>query len=213
MPPVSRRALIKTAILAGTASIFSRSLHAQTLTPTPDETPGPFYPNVPQQDKDFDMTSIAGKQGVAKGQLIQVEGQVLNTEGKPLSNAVVDIWQANAAGRYRHQFDNSAAPLDENFQGWTLGNADSNGRFVLKTIMPGAYAVNRQWQRPPHIHFKISQPGYVTLTTQMYFPDQPLNAVDFLINSKPRSQRSLMITQAIAGQKDRYFYQVVLKKA
>jgi len=105
----------------------------------------------------------------------------------------VDIWQANAAGRYAHERDPNPAPLDPNFQGWAILKTDGEGRYRFKTIKPGAYPVSENWTRPPHIHFKVSRRGYREITTQMYFEDEPLNNVDNLLNELPDDLRPTLI--------------------
>ncbi len=182
---------------------------------TPKETAGPFYPITPQKDKDFDLTRIEGKTVLATGEAIFVEGSVVNTAGEPIEDVTVELWQANAAGRYAHPHDTNPAPLDPNFQGWAIARSGQQGEFRFKTIMPGAYAVSSSWSRPPHIHYKISKRGYVELTTQMYFQGHPLNQKDLLINRKTESEQRLMIAKKVSGEGgiDTYQYQIVLEKA
>lgn len=124
----------------------------------------------------------------AQGQLIRVAGRILDEDGRPVPNAVVEIWQANAAGRYRNPLDQRDAPLDPNFIGNGRTRADRDGRYEFFTIKPGAYPVpdSGYWWRPPHIHFSVF--GWSSLSrvvTQMYFPGDPLNAMDRLILSIP----------------------------
>ena len=132
-------------------------------------------------------------------------------DGAPVAGAVVDVWQANAAGRYAHERDPNPAPLDPNFQGWAIITADDEGRFRFKTIKPGAYPVGGGWTRPPHIHFKVARRGYREITTQMYFPGEPLNDVDRLIADVPAEKRSAMFATA-TDTEGTLFYNVVLAK-
>jgi protocatechuate 3,4-dioxygenase beta subunit len=123
MKTISRRKLIQLSLLGSLASTLgvSRSFaKALALMPTPDETEGPFYPVKNQKDKDADLTQIERHSGVAHGQHIIVSGQVQDITGHPVANAVLDIWQADANGRYRHPRDSNKARLDENFQGWAV---------------------------------------------------------------------------------------------
>jgi len=122
-----------------------------------------------------------------------VEGQVLDEAGKPVPGALVDIWQANAAGRYDHEDDPALAPLDPNFQGWGMVKTDDQGRYAFTTIKPGAYSVDAEWSRPPHIHFKVSRRGYHELTTQMYFAGESLNETDRLLRDVPEDRRGLLV--------------------
>ena len=168
---------------------------------------------IAQKDKDFDLTKIEGKQGVAKGKIIIVRGQVLDTDGKPVEDATVDLWQANAAGRYNHPHDTNKAPLDPDFQGWAIVQSGKDGVFRFKTIYPGAYPATDAWTRPPHIHFKISKKGYIEITTQMYFPGEELNDSDLLLNRKSEEERKLMIASSVKDKPEAYEYNIVLQKA
>lgn len=210
MKKPQRRTLIKKGLIGGAIVLLSDVLYAKE--PTPKEVKGPFYPIEAQKDKDFDLTRISGRNGVALGQPVYIEGRVLDTENMPIENATVDIWQANAAGRYRHPHDMNDAPLDPNFQGWAIVQSGKNGAFRFKTIIPGAYPVSDKWSRPPHIHFKVTKIGYVEIVTQMYFPDQKLNAHDLLLNHKSKKQQELMIASKDKGRSNVLQYNIVLKK-
>lgn len=205
----NRRTILK-GILAGLPlSLFSRVLRAES--PTPSETEGPFYPVHGQKDKDFDLTKVKGNEGVAKGKVIVVEGRVLDTKGRPVEDAVVDLWQANAAGRYRHYRDPNQAQLDPNFQGWAVVKSGREGRFRFKTIFPGVYPASAEWMRPPHIHFKVSKANYIALTTQMYFPNEKLNDSDLLLMQKSNEEIALMIAKKEDGSSETYTYNIVLQ--
>jgi len=108
---------------------------------TPTESAGPFYPVVAQKDKDFDLTKVDGKEVDALGKHIVIHGSVVDTQGNPVEGATVDLWQANAAGKYAHPHDSNPAPIDENFQGWAIVPSGVNGDFRFKTVMPGIYPV------------------------------------------------------------------------
>jgi protocatechuate 3,4-dioxygenase beta subunit len=192
-------------------AMISGLVHAKA--PTPRETEGPFYPLYPQKDKDFDLTQVAGRSGVAKGRVIIIQGQVLDTEGRAIEDATVDLWQANAAGRYRHPRDRNTAPLDPNFQGWAIVKSGREGRFQFKTIFPGIYPASAEWMRPPHIHFKVSKRGFTGLTTQMYFPGQKLNDSDLLLMQKSDAEAARMIAKRTDAAVETYVYQIVLAKA
>lgn len=215
MKTISRRKLIQLSLLGGIASALgSRSSFGKVLAlmPTPDETEGPFYPAKDQNDKDADLTQIEGHTGVAHGQHIIVSGQVRDIGGHPVANVVLDIWQADANGRYRHPRDPNKAKLDENFQGWAVIQTGDKGFFRFKTVMPGAYPASGNWIRPPHIHLKISKPGYRALTTQMYFPDEKHNKTDLLLNAKSAAEKSAMIAKNVGQQGNLliYEYNIVL---
>ena len=160
---------------------FVRALaKSGSLVPTPAQTAGPFYPAPRPLEQDMDLTLLAGHKERAQGQVIHLAGRVLDASGKPLRNATVEIWQANARGRYDHPRDINPAPLDPNFQGFGVQTTDAEGRYRFKTIKPGAYPmnpVNPDAVRPPHIHFDVAR-GKTHLVTQMYFPGERLNADD-----------------------------------
>jgi protocatechuate 3,4-dioxygenase beta subunit len=186
----------RTIILAGAgiaASAAAATVVAAASTPTPANPEGPFYPKHQQLDKDTDLTLVEGRAERARGQVIRVEGRVLDEAGQPVQGALVDIWQANAQGRYQHEDDPATAPLDPNFQGWGMVKTDEQGRYAFTTIKPGAYSVDGDWSRPPHIHFKISRRGYHELTTQMYFAGESLNDTDRLLRDVPEDRRGLLV--------------------
>ncbi len=150
---------------------------------------------------------------------ILVRGSVFDTRGQPLDDVLVDIWQANHFGRYSHPKDNSAAPLDPNFQGWGLTKTNAEGRYGLKTIKPGAYripAAGGFGQRCRHIHFKVSRPGFEDLTTQMYFDGDPLIDDDLVMAKTPPELRHLLIAHSTTDEVTRlslYRFDLVLVAA
>lgn len=105
----------------------------------------------------------------------------------------VDLWQATSTVRYRHPDESGQNPLDPNFQDRAIVPSGQDGGFRFKTVFPGAYSTGWGWTHPSHIHFKISKPGFRPLTTQMHFPDQPLNTKDYLLRRKNEAERKLMI--------------------
>lgn len=138
---------------------------------------------------------------LAIGQLIRIAGRVLDEDGRPVPGAIVELWQANAAGRYAHPIDRSAAPLDQNFRGHGRVRTDADGAYDFLTIRPGAYAVPVQetWWRPPHLHFSVFGPSCLSrLVTQMYFPGDPLNDIDRILQSIPdRAARDRMVARMV----------------
>ncbi|RSM81260.1 protocatechuate 3,4-dioxygenase subunit beta [Kibdelosporangium aridum] len=135
---------------------------------------------------DNDLT--AQHAGEPQGQRIIVHGRLLDGNGKPVPNSLVEIWQANAGGRYKHVRDRWPSPLDPNFDGVGRTLTDAEGRYTFTTIKPGAYP----WQnhdnawRPAHIHFSVFGRSFTQrLVTQMYFPDDPLFSQDPIFNSVP----------------------------
>ena len=212
----SRRGYLKAGIFLGLTGWISKLVAGDELAkllPTPKEIEGPFYPITPQKDKDFDLTKVEGQSGVAKGTIVIVEGKIVDIDGGPIENASVELWQANAAGRYSHPHDQNKAPLDPEFQGWAIVLSGKDGGFRFKTIIPGSYPADKDWDRPPHIHFKVTKLSYVELITQMYFPEQPLNEKDLLLKRKTIDEQKKMIAQKAKENKDSYQYQISLEKA
>jgi len=119
------------------------------------------------------------------GERIIISGRVLDEDGRPAPQTLVELWQANAAGRYQHKIDQHNAPLDPNFTGTGHTLTDAEGRFRFVTIKPGAYPWRNHanaW-RPAHIHFSVFGPAFATrLVTQMYFPGDPLLQFDPIFN-------------------------------
>ena len=150
------------------------------LKVTAEEIVGPYFPQHPLVASRDDLTIIPGHAARAVGQVVYLSGCVTDRRGQPVPNAELEIWQANAAGRYPHPADENTAPLDPNFDGHTKLITDLEGRWQIKTIKPGGYPVTPDWRRPPHIHFDIK--GRATrLVTQMYFEGEPLNEIDILL--------------------------------
>jgi protocatechuate 3,4-dioxygenase beta subunit len=136
--------------------------------------------------------------GEPLGQRIIVTGRVLDENARPVPNTVIEIWQANAAGRYIHSRDNWPAPLDPNFTGAGRVVSDAQGRYRYVTVRPGAYPWGNHhnaW-RPAHIHLSLLGPAFATrLVTQMYFPDDPLIALDPIANAVPMPYRDRMVSR------------------
>lgn len=148
--------------------------------------PGPAISLLNAEDADLTQSMATG--GEAIGERIIVTGRVLDEDGAPISNTLIEIWQANAAGRYRHRVDQHHAPLDPNFLGFGRCLTDADGSYQFVTIRPGAYpwANHENAWRPPHIHFSLFGVSWVSrLVTQMYFPGDPLQGLDPIFNSVP----------------------------
>lgn len=152
----------------------------QTLS----EMTGPRFGKASLQAGDVDMTRFA--EGEAIGERIVVAGRLLDEDGAPIRDALVEIWQANSAGRYVHSRDQHDAPLDPHFSGLGATVTDDEGRYRFLTIRPGAYPWRNHhnaW-RPAHIHFSLFGNAYAQrLVTQMYFPGDPLMPFDPVFNS------------------------------
>ncbi|WP_234729424.1 protocatechuate 3,4-dioxygenase subunit beta [Acidocella facilis] len=137
-----------------------------------------------------------------QGQRIVVSGRVLDENGRPVPNTVMEIWQANAAGRYIHSKDQWDAPIDPNFTGAGRVITDSEGRYRYVTIRPGAYpwGNHKNAWRPAHIHLSLLGPAFATrLVTQLYFPDDPLIEIDPIANAVPMPYRQRMVCRFDIG--------------
>ncbi len=166
------------------------------LPHTLSELTGPLYGQNPIGEADNDLTRHGA--GEPLGERIIVAGQVLDEDGRPVRRTLVEIWQANAAGRYIHSGDNHPAPLDPNFVGAGRAMTDDEGRYRFVTIKPGAYPWRNHhnaW-RPAHIHFSLFGSAFVSrLVTQMYFPNDPLLARDPILQSIPdREARERLVS-------------------
>ncbi len=153
------------------------------------------YGEVTLQDGDLSRQHVSEPQG----ERIIVAGRLMDEDGKPIPNALIEIWQANAAGRYAHKGDQHSAPLDPNFTGTGRALTDANGNYRFVTIKPGAYPWRNHanaW-RPAHIHFSLFGLGYLSrLVTQMYFPGDPLLSLDPIFNSVPNEKgRQSMVSK------------------
>lgn len=216
MKPINRRRALKATIIGSAASLLRPGEVLAKSAPTPPDIEGPFYPVTQQKDKDFDLTQVIGRKDKAKGKAITISGRVMDTNGNPLEDVMVELWQANTAGRYAHPRDTSKAELDPAFQGWAIVPSGKDGGFKFKTIKPGAYEAAKDWTRPPHIHFKASKFGFQPITTQMYFPEETkLNRVDGLLQRKSKANQALMIAKLVKkeGEDDSYEYNLILAVA
>ena len=185
---IRRRTVLRAAVsltLAGVAGVpVGGAAAGPALGPTPANALGPFYPAQTPADSDADLTQVAGHGGRAAGTILFVTGRVLDTRGVPLAGAELELWQANAFGRYHHPSDTDASgPLDPAFQGYGRLAADAEGRYRIKTIKPPPYS-----SRTPHIHFIVANGG-TRLTTQMFFEGEPMNERDVLYRYLNRDDR------------------------
>jgi protocatechuate 3,4-dioxygenase beta subunit len=176
-PPYAHAAYTSTALRAPRHSLL-------TLPGDLDLHRGPVFGERVVVATDRDLT-LQGS-GAPLGERITIEGRVLDRSGRAIAGSLVEIWQANASGRYAHATDDHAAPLDPNFTGYGRCVTDADGRYSFVTIRPGAYPWNNHanaW-RPAHVHFSLLGRGFVDrLVTQMYFPGDPLLAFDPIFKS------------------------------
>lgn len=158
---------------------------------------GPVYGEHDLEEFDNDLTRQHA--GEPLGERITVHGRLLDDAGRPIRNGLIEIWQANAAGRYHHEVDQHPAPLDPNFTGAGRVLTDDDGRYRFTTVKPGAYPWKNHpnaW-RPAHVHFSIFGRMFTQrLVTQMYFPGDPLFAYDPIFNSvRDPKARELLIAR------------------
>jgi protocatechuate 3,4-dioxygenase beta subunit len=168
---------------------------AQTLS----ELTGPVYGHDALGPLDDDLTKNGAVNGEPLGERIIVTGIVMDEDGHPVPNTLVEIWQTNAAGRYIHKVDQHNAPIDPNYFGAGRCMTDAAGRYRFITVRPGAYPWGNHangW-RPVHIHFSLFGPSFLTrLVTQMYFPGDPLLEFDPIFLGVPdRSARERLIAE------------------
>jgi protocatechuate 3,4-dioxygenase beta subunit len=163
--------------------------HPRIVVPqTTSELSGPVHARLGPADTDLTRQ----RAGEPIGERIILHGRVMDEDGRAVPGTLVEIWQANAAGRYAHGVDNHDAPLDPNFSGTGRAFTDAEGRYRFITIMPGRYPFGNHYNawRPAHIHFSLLGPNFLTrLVTQMYFPGDPLQAFDPIYLGVPAGVR------------------------
>jgi protocatechuate 3,4-dioxygenase beta subunit len=183
------------AVGAGAGLLSWSSLHALTLTAR--QTLGPFYPVVPPATLDNDLTRVAGIPEVAQGTITDLDGRLLDANGRPIRNARIEIWQCDANGRYRHPRERAARRADPGFQGFGHAYTDAEGHYRFRTIRPAPYP-----GRTPHIHYAVFAGDERLLVTQMYVQGDPGNGADFIYNRLSPEQRQTVtvpLVKAVEG--------------
>ncbi len=179
MPHVHHRRFVLGAGFAAvtlSTGALPRVARGAGLTPTPRQTEGPFYPVAIPADADNDLVKVAGRGAQAKGTLVQLQGRVLDVQGRPIAGSTVEIWQCDHQGHYLHPGDRG--PRDEGFQGYGRTVADAEGGYSFRTIKPVPYP-----GRTPHIHVAVLTPNRPKLVTQIYVAGDPQNARDGIYRS------------------------------
>ncbi len=189
---VSRRYLLASGASATIAWASPKGeVHAQSvpLAPTPRQATGPFYPVDWTGDADGDLVRVTGAAAAAQGIVTHLRGRVLDVHGAPVAGAVVEIWQCDASGRYRHPRDRQDG-RDLGFQGRGRVITGPDGAYAFRTIRPVPYP-----GRTPHIHAAIGTPGRQPLVTQFYIEGEPLNERDGLFSAlrDPRQRDAVML--------------------
>ena len=177
-------------------------------TPTPFTDTGPFYPVARPSEEDGDLTLI-GKGKRAAGKVIEIVGRVLDGKGNALARSRVEIWQANAVGRYAHAGDINPRPLDPGFQGFGAVTTDARGHYRFVTIMPGAYPIPGGQVRPPHLHLDVTGRND-RLVTQMLFPGDPRNDSDVVLANVDRKLLVATDRGAATSGARRYEWNIIL---
>jgi protocatechuate 3,4-dioxygenase beta subunit len=184
--PLARRGLI---LVAGGVVLRAPAV-AQGLTPTPPQTRGPFYPVAFPDDTDADLVHVRGAAAEAMGVVAHLRGRVTDTTGAPVPGALVEIWQCDARGRYRHPRAPDTDLFDGNFQGYGRVVTDARGAFAFRTLRPAPYP-----GRTPHIHTQVTRPGRAALVTQFYVAGEPLNERDGILRGirDPRAREAVIL--------------------
>ena len=167
------------------------------LRQTPSQTVGPFFSKALIREGWNDLAASG-----ASGQPLVIAGRVLDGEGAPVPDALLEIWQANAAGRYDHPDDARDTPLDPHFRGFGRVGTDEQGRFRFRTIKPGPVPGAGTSRQAPHINVSVFARGLLKrLVTRIYFPDEPLNAHDPVLNSlRDAARRATLIARPAGGK-------------
>jgi protocatechuate 3,4-dioxygenase beta subunit len=204
---MTRRIFAGGGIAAVGVAVASRGL-AKDLALTAESPMGPFFPLEMPSESDADLTQLQGHVKRALGTAIEVRGRVLDRHGNPISGARLDLWQANAAGRYAHPADVATAPLDPDFQGFASIVSDSDGNWRIVTVKPGGYD-SPIGHRPPHIHFDIRGKTHRNVA-QLYFAEEAeANARDRLYKALG-PDASTSVAKSDSGQPNVYRWDVVL---
>ena len=192
-----------------TAGLVLGASWVTAAAPLTAESPmGPFFPLNAPSDSDADLTMLKGHSKRAAGQVIEVTGRVLDQKGNAIAGARLDLWQANAAGRYAHPADIAKAPLDPDFQGFASIVSDANGDWRIVTIMPGGYD-SPIGHRPPHIHFDSRGKTHRSIA-QLYFPEYAeANARDLLYKGL-QAQAATSVAVRNSADPNKYRWDIVL---
>ena len=175
---------------------------------TPSQTVGPFFHYALPNEKYETLFTDA-----TKGERIKIEGRVVDGDGTPLPDALIEIWQANAEGRYDHAEDEQDKPLDPSFHGWGRSATDKDGRFRFHTIKPGPVPGPGNTLQAPHVNVTVFARGMLKqLVTRLYFEDETLNADDpILARIHEPERRSTLIARRANGKDAPFIFDIVLQ--
>lgn len=191
-----RRRVLLMAVSATLLATRSRRAFA-ALTPTPRQETGPFYPKTLPLDSDNDLVRIAGHGKQASGTIAHVSGRILGSDGNPIAQAKIEIWQCDGHGRYHYVDDHNPVPPDPDFQGYGTTVSARDGGYRFRTIRPVPYP-----GRTAHIHFTITAPRGLRLVTQMYVAGESLNERDPLLSRirDPAARAAVIVPLAPAPE-------------
>ena len=198
----SRRQFLQASVFGtafGTALLYEPGLFAEELTRTPAQTEGPFYPDKLPLDTDNDLIVLNDSLTPGVGEVTYLNGKILDAQGDPIRNAVVEIWQADNNGVYLHTESDNAAKRDRNFQGFGRFTTGVTGDYLFRTIKPVPYP-----GRTPHIHLSVKIPGQKKFTTQCYIQGHPGNDKDGIYRSvrDPKARAAITVAfEPLKGSK------------
>ncbi len=179
-----------------------------SLQATTSQTVGPYFSIGLTRLKKVDL---AGP-GVVSGERITIEGRVLDGDRKPVPDAMIEIWQANSHGKYAHPEDDQKKPLEPDFQGFGRIPVDENGKFSFTTIKPGTVPGPNGNPQAPHIAVSVFMSGLLRrLVTRIYFPDEPANAGEFVLNLVEPERRTTLIAKKSVNQIGTLEWNVILQ--
>jgi protocatechuate 3,4-dioxygenase alpha subunit len=180
------------------------------LTPTAQITTGPFFPARYVDPGANDLSVLEGRQ--ARGEMIEIHGRVTQEDGAPLENLIVEIWQADAGGVFRHVSDPRAAEGDSNFFGWGRSATDKDGRYHFRTIRPGRYPLSNGQLRAPHINVVVLFSGITRpLQTVLFFGGEAGNETDPVLTAVPAKRRDTLIAGREGDNPARYRFDIRLR--
>ncbi len=183
-----------------------------TLPLSGSQTVGPFF-SLGLLYAEARRNVLAGPE--TNGEYIRIEGHVIDGDGVPVPDALIEIWQANAHGRYNHPADQSAVPLDPQFTGFGRSGTDEQGLYWFETVKPGRVAFNDQIRQAPHINVTVFSRGLLNhAVTRLYFADEPSNAEDITLQCVPEERRATLLAKR--ADKDGavvYHFDIVLQGA
>ncbi len=208
---VSRRSVLLAASSLATVPLIPSALaQPSLLAPTPQDSEGPFYPTNWSGEIDGDLITVGGRR-YEKGESMLLTGRVLGIDGQAIRDARVEIWQVDAAGKYRHPNDDGDQPLKRGFQGFGRVATEASGGYRFRTVKPVNYG-----GRPAHIHYRVAAKGFRTLTTQMYFAGENEERSGFGGFSRERAKltvKTQALRDAAAAAKLAAIFDIVLAKA